>query len=363
VSQGGVRPSRRRAFLDWKGVLGILVSAALLYYAFRGVHLREVVQQVWGADPLLLGLAALAATLVFPLRALRWKPLLEPVHPSTRFRPRFAATCIGFMANNLLPARVGEFARAYALSRLEPVRASASFGSLVVERMFDGLVVVGLLLVTMAAPGFPDVSGRDFGAVAFWVGLVFLAVFGLMLLVVSRPERSVRAIERVATRLLPGAVRRPIVDALAAFLQGIAAVRDWRLVLRALGWSLLVWGTNGMAFWLAFLAFDIDAPLVAAFFLQSLIALAVAIPSAPGFFGVFEAGARIGLVEVWGIESANAVAFAIGFHIAGFIPVTLMGLYYLWRLGLSWGEVESSEEAVETAVEAGSPATGEYSGP
>ena len=344
-------PPSRSAFLDWKGVLGLLISAGLLWFVFRDVHLPEVWGRIRTADLPLLTVSAVLATAVFPLRAIRWKPLLRPAHPTTRFRPRFASTCIGFMANNLLPARVGEFARAYALSRLEPVRVSASFGSLVVERMFDGIVIVLLLLAAMAWPTFPDVSGRDFSTVAVWAGAIFIAVFMVMLLMVARPEQSVRWFEDTVARLLPRAVRRPVVDALEAFLDGIAAVRDWRLVARAFGWSLVIWLTGSLAVWTGMLAFDIRLPFVAAVFLQSIISLAVALPSAPGFFGVFEAAARVGLVEVWGAATGHAVAFAVGFHLAGFIPVTVIGLYYVWRLGLSWHDVEHSEDAVETAVE------------
>ena len=345
-------PARRRAVLDWKGVLGLLISGALLWYVFRDVDPGEVWRELRRADPLLLALSAGLVTLPFALRAIRWRHLLRPVHPGSRFRPRFAATCIGFMANNLLPARVGEFARAFALSRLEPVRVSASFGSLVVERIFDGLTVVALLLVALAWPGFPDVSGRDFGGIAFMMGGLFVVGFTLLLVMVARPVKSVRFFEATAARLLPGPVRRPVVDTLEAFLEGMGALRDWRLVARVAAWSLAVWLTVGVGTWVGFRAFDIDAPLIAAVFLQSIIALAVAIPSAPGFFGLFEAAARVGLVEVWGVDPTRAVGFALGFHLAGFVPVTVMGLYYLWRLGLSWREVGESEEAVERAVEA-----------
>lgn len=350
MSSGGAhRPGR--PFLDWKGILGILISVALLYYAFRGVDLHEVALRIREANPWLLIAASIAATVVFPLRGVRWGPLLRPVYPGSRFKPRFAATCIGFMANNLLPARVGEFARAYALSRLEPVRASASFGSLVVERIFDGITVVSFLLIALAWPTFPVFSGRDFSGAATALGIVFIIGFTGLVLMVHAPARAVRVFQRTLGRVLPSKVRRPIVDTLEAFLEGVAAIREWRLVLITLGWSVAVWGTGAVAFWLGFKAFGLDVPFVGAVFLQSVIALAVALPSAPGFFGLFEAGARIGLVEVWGVESSQAVAFALGFHIAGFIPITVLGLYYLWRLGLSWREVEESEEVVETEVE------------
>ncbi|HSH44949.1 MAG TPA: lysylphosphatidylglycerol synthase transmembrane domain-containing protein [Longimicrobiales bacterium] len=336
-----------RGLPDWKAIAGLLVSGALLYWAFRDVDLGEVMAGVREADLLLLILAGAAATAVFPLRAFRWGPLLKPVAPHTRYRSRFGATCIGFGLNNLLPARVGEFARAYALSRIEPVRVSASLGSLVVARIFDGLVVVLFLLGSLAWPSFPEVSGRDFTGGAMLVGGVFLGVFLVLLLMASRPEQAAEVFDGVVGRFLPKRFREPIRLAVGTFLEGLSSINDWRLVLQVFGWSLSVWLMGALGFWLGFKAFGIDVPFVGGVFLGSVIALAVALPSAPGFFGLFEAGARIGLVEVWGVESTQAVAFAIGFHLAGFIPITLMGLYYVWRFGFSWKEVERSEQAVE----------------
>lgn len=334
-------------------MLGVALSVALLWYAFHDVDFREVLTQIGRADPFLLALSALLVTLPFPLRAARWRPLLRPIYPASRFRPRFAATSIGFMANNLLPARVGEFARAYSLTRLEPIRLSASFGSLVVERMFDAIMVIGLLLIALSWPGFPDVAGTGYGRIAAGLAVVLAAGFGILLFLVSRPVRAAAILEAIAARLLPVRIRRRVVDALLAFLDGAAAIRNRRLVLEALAWSLAVWLTAGLATWVGFRAFGIEAPFIAAVFLQSIIALAVSLPSAPGFFGLFEAAARIGLVDVWGVEASRAMGFALGFHLAGYFPITFIGLYYLWRLDFSWREVEESEEIVETAVEVG----------
>jgi glycosyltransferase 2 family protein len=355
-------PRRRRrgagASFGWKGTVGLVLSVALLWYAFRGIDAREILGELRAADPWLLALAGILVTVPFVFRAIRWGWLLRPLYPETRFRPRFASTCIGFMANNLLPARVGEFARAYSLTRLEPVRLSGSFGSLVLERMFDAIMVIGLLLVALAWPGFPDVSGRHFGRIAASLGALLALGFALLLFLVTRPERALRILEAVAAVILPPRIRRRVVDAVHAFLAGAAAIRDWRLVLHALAWSAAVWLTAGLATLVAFRAFGIDAPFIAAVFLQSIIALAVSLPSAPGFFGIYQAAARVGLVDVWGVAASPAMAFAVGFHLAGYFPVTFMGLYYLWRLDFSWRDVEQSEDVVETAVEAEQP-TGE----
>jgi hypothetical protein len=348
-------PGRTRG-VDWKAVVGILLGAALLVYSLRGVPLAEVMDEIRRAHPLLFLASIAMATAPILVRTWRWRALIEPVK-DTRFRSRWRASMIGFMANNVLPARIGEFARAYALSRMEPVPVVASFGSLVVERLLDGVVIVGFFFLAMSLPGFPlaEAGGARFALAARSV-LILMAVAGILLVgMVIWPARTVAVVERVVGRVLPTSFRRPVVDGLSAFLAGLAALRQPRLVARAAFWSVGVWLVNTYAFWLGFRAFGIAVPFSAALFLQSLVALAVALPSAPGFFGLWEAAARVGLHEIWGVELEKALGFAIGFHMGSFLPVTVLGLYYAWRLGISFGEVERSEDAVETAIESTSP--------
>jgi glycosyltransferase 2 family protein len=130
---GAPAAGRRRRYLDWKAILGITISAVLLYFTFSRMDLREVWQELRGVDvPLFLAATALI-TSVFWIRAWRWRGILQPV-AAVPFRERFAAVNIGFMGNNLLPARIGEFLRAYALSRLSGVPIVGGLASLVVER-------------------------------------------------------------------------------------------------------------------------------------------------------------------------------------------------------------------------------------
>jgi glycosyltransferase 2 family protein len=336
-----------------KAVVGILLSVLLLWWTLRDVSLEHLLHELRAADPLLFLLAVVVATLGLVPRAIRWGILLRPVTRELPFRPRFAATSIGFAANNLLPARIGEFARAFSLSRLSRVPTAAAFGSLVIERVLDGLIVVGLLFAAMAMPGFPAVAqmGASLQAAAVFVVVSMLGVGLALFLLVSAPERSVAVFEKVGERVLPRSFRRPAIDALHAFVGGIGALRDGRLFLLSVAWAVGQWLFLALSFWLAFRAFGIhEAGFAAALFLQSLIALAVAIPSSPGFFGPFEAAAKLGL-SLWGVAPEKAVSFAVGFHIGGFIPVTLIGIYYVWRLGLSWRDVGRSEEAVEERVE------------
>jgi hypothetical protein len=350
-----LRGSVASMLFNWKSLLGVGISLVLLYLAFRKQDLRLIAAEIRSADPVQLAIATALATFIFWVRAWRWRSILQPVRAGTSFRSRFAGVTIGAMGNNLLPARVGEFARAYAFSRMEPVSIVAAFSSLVIERLFDGVFLVAFLFLAMVLPGFPGmgVDGDDLIYVTVARSLVFMLAlaFGLLFLMVLWPERVVIRMEAVLAKLLPAKVRRPIIDALEAFLSGVSILRDPTLVLKATLWSAVLWLINALGFWFAFRAFDIDLPVSAAIFFQSCLALAVSVPSGPAFVGLFEGAALAVLGGLWGISEVKALAFGAGFHIAGFIPVTVIGLWFAYRLGLSLAGVASTEEVVEEAVE------------
>jgi uncharacterized protein (TIRG00374 family) len=330
-----------------KTALGIVLSLLLLAWAMRDVSASEVLSQLRRADLFLLSLAVLIAFGSFVIRAVRWGVFLRPIAPRVAFRPRYAATVVGFAANNVLPARVGEFARAVVLSRTSAVSASAAFATLVVERLFDGLILVGLLFAAMASPGFPmvgTVGGVDPRQAALFVAFATGAAGVLLLAFVLAPTVAFRAGEVMTGWIVPRRFQHHVLGALRSFLEGLSVLRSVPLFLGSAALALGQWLFSALSYTFAFDAFGIDVvPFAGALFLQSLVALAAAIPSSPGFFGPFEAAAVAGL-SLWSVPSDQAVSFAVGFHIAGFIPVTLVGFYYVWRLGLRWREVKATTE-------------------
>src|SRR2546426_4390176 len=171
----------------WGWVVGLVVTLALLAWALHGVDARQLVGHLRRADPLLLTGAVVLATLTFPLRTLGWGLILRDVSgggAAFPLLPLWHATAIGFMANNLLPVRAGEFARAYVAQQQLPVRFSTALASVGVERVFDGLLLVGLMTLAIASPAFPgharigttSVSGLATGAAAFFGAVLVVAV-------------------------------------------------------------------------------------------------------------------------------------------------------------------------------------------
>jgi uncharacterized protein (TIRG00374 family) len=336
-----------------KTSLGLAVTALALWWVLRGESLGEIWDTICRGDVALLAAAVTVATVGYLVRAMRWKVLLAPVKSDTSLRSRFASVSIGFMANNLLPARVGEFARAYAISRMEPISAGAAFGSLVVERFMDGLVLLLLLVVPVLTPGFPATGALSTGLGAHVLrgGLAAVSVvLGVLLAMTIWPRAFVRAAERVATRL-PPPLARPVVAGLEALLDAIAVLRSPRLLSLGLAWTVFFWLFHGLSFWLGMKAFGIDTGLVSAWFTEAVVGFGVAIPSAPGFFGTFHASAQFALTSVYGVDASRALAFAFGYHFGSWIPITLIGLGYAWKLGLTVGDVRASEERVERVIE------------
>ena len=332
-----------------KAVLGMAVTVFLLWWVLRDVELADVMANISGGNFWLLGASIFVATFGFFIRALRWKVLLTPVRRETSLRSRFAGVSIGFMANNVLPARVGEFARAYAFSRLEPVTATAAFGTLVVERFMDGVVLLLFLVLPVMTPGFPasDAMAAE-GGLSMLRGAAGLVVGVLAFLVVMAafPRRFVILAERLAV-VLPKELRNKVVAGLESLLRSIAIMRDPRLLLAGFAWSFFFWTWHGLSFGLGMMAFGIDTGLVSAIFTEAVVGFGVAIPSAPGFFGTFHAAAEFALTTVYGVPEAESLAFAFAYHFGGWIPITAIGLWYAWSLGMSLGEIGHADEEVE----------------
>lgn len=332
----------------WRGALGVALSVLLLWYVLRGEDLGEVWRVIATSNALWWAACVVSATAIFPLRARRWQALLAPLGPRIPLGPLWRATAIGMMANNVLPARAGEVARAFALSRSNPeVRFSAAFASLVVDRLFDGTVVILLLLAATLDPRFPSdatVFGWTAGRIAATAALFLLAVLLVLAGLVLFPRPVIAGFERAVGSIWKAGGLK-VRGLLESFASGLGALRSPALMLEVLWWTVLHWLMNGLAFWCGFKALGIAAPFTAALFIQGLIAIGVALPSSPGFFGPFEAAGKAGLA-LYGVPGAQAISWALGFHILSFVPITVLGAWYFTRMHLQLSDLAG--KAAET---------------
>jgi uncharacterized protein (TIRG00374 family) len=250
------------------------------------------------------------------------------------------------MVNNVLPARAGEFARAYALKKEAQVPFATGLASLVVDRLFDAIVLLLLAAFALLDPalsGAQTVAGRPLSSFATGAGAVVLVLLVGTYALIFFPTQLLRLFELFARRVSPSVEERGR-RVLETFMQGLSVLRSPGRFAAVFGWSIAHWLLNGLGIWLAFKAVGIGAPFSAALFIQAFIALGTAVPAAPGFFGVFEYMSVQGL-SVYGVGRQQAATWAIGYHLFTFIPITLIGAYYFTRLGVRLRDLQTSSDS------------------
>lgn len=295
------------------------------------MHLDEIARHIRSARVGPLVASVVIATLTFPIRMVRWRLLLRkedgsPIPPA----PIWHAVAIGFMANNILPFRAGELVRLIAVTRLADVRFSAALSSVAVERIFDGLTVVALLSLALLVSELPPdvaVGGVSVGQVARVGGVLGLAALLGAMLVVGFPL----AAERLVRRLLPaGRVTDRVVDLIEGIRQGLAALRSPALLAGVVVWSFVLWMVNALSFYVGFLAFDIPVSYAGSLVAQAILVFGISVQLTPGFVGQFEA-AIVAALALYGVSNDLASSYAIAFHGATYLPITLLGAWSLAR--------------------------------
>jgi glycosyltransferase 2 family protein len=326
-------------------VVGGVVAVALMVWALRGVHFAELVQHLRYArlGPLLA--AVVIATLTYPIRLVRWRLLLrdESGGPLPA-RPLWHAVAIGFMANNVLPFRAGELVRIVAGSRLSGASFPAVLSSIAVERIFDGLAVVALLSLSLLASDLPPdvaVGGVSVRHAAQVGGAMGAAALVVALLVVAFP----RPAERAVRALLPaGALTERIIRLIEGLRHGLSVLRSPALLAGTIVWSLVLWLTNALAFFVAFRAFDISVGFMGALLMQGILIFGITVQLTPGFLGQFEAAIVAGLA-LFGVPNALASSYAIAFHVTTFLPIILLGAWSLARTPIALSDLRAARQA------------------
>jgi uncharacterized protein (TIRG00374 family) len=334
-----------------RSIIGITLSVVLIGWVLRDVKPAVVWAELMRANGWLLAAGTVCATAIFPLRARRWRTILDPVYPKLPFGPLWRSTALGMMVNNTVPARAGEVARAFALTRetrdtTTPVPFSAAIASLAIDRVFDAIVLLMLAFVSVFDPAFPPdvrIAGQSVTHIAIAGGAFVACVLAGLYALVFFPTQLIRIFELFARKLSPTLEAKGRA-ALETFAKGLSVLRSPGHVAAVFAWTVVHWLVNALGWYISMRGVGIDVPFSATLLLQTLVAMGVAAPAAPGFFGVFEKVAILGLA-VYGVSTAMATSWAIGFHILSFIPITVIGAYYFIKLDISFKDISAQQSA------------------
>lgn len=324
---------------QWQFGLGVLVSLLFLWLALRGLRLGDFWSVVSRANYwwILPGIAVYFVGVW--ARAWRWHYLLKPLKQIPT-RVMFPITTIGYMGNNIYPARAGEVLRAVILKRKQGVPVSASLATIIVERIFDGVVMLAFVFINLPELAkLTSASGLigNIQQVAIWGTAAFLGALAIFLLAAMFPQKSLRLGEALTARLLPAALREKTSGILHKFLDGLASLRSPANVLMVFATSLVIWLLETAKYWFVMHAFGFSVSFFALMLMNGIVNLATTIPSAPGYIGTFDAPG-IAVLTAYGVEQASAAGYTLSLHVALWLPITLLGAWFLAREGLHWNE-------------------------
>lgn len=336
---------------DRKFLAGIGISLFFLFLLFRKIEFAKLAAAFSEMEYRYLWPAILLTFVSYFFRAVRWRFLLLPLK-RIPLPALFSATIIGYMANNLLPARLGEFVRAYVLADRERLPASSVFATLVLDRLFDGFSVLLILLLTVFTlqlpPGMEKVQhGMVMG------GYVTLAIYlAAMAFIVVLKARTVRTLHLVGVVLkpFPAKVSEKAIPLLGSFIEGLRlSPRPMDLAALVLS-SALVWVTATWPIDLLLRAFGLTLPVSASMFILVFLVFAVMVPASPGYVGTYHF-ACVTALTAFNIQSEKALSIALVIHGVSFFPVIILGLYYLSKENLSFRKIARSSVPQERLVE------------
>jgi glycosyltransferase 2 family protein len=318
--------------------ISVAISALFLWLAARGVSWERAIAEVRAANYFWVLLMFPVTVWTLIIRAQRWRVFLHAVGVPP-LRPLISATNIGFMANMILPLRIGEVVRPVLLSRRAQLPLSGVLASVLLERIFDMFTLLFLFGVSVSLVNVSD-QIRQWG----WM-LTGLAVSVLAIIVLIRlQERLALRIARAIADRLPAKVGNPAYGFAEGFVRALEMLDSPMAYVRAFAWSFYLWIAISLIYVLGFWAFHMDVPEIrGALVLTTLVAIAVSVPSAPGFIGSFQLGCVLAL-GIFGIAKDPALAYSGVIHLTQFVGVIGAGLYSLWVEGISFREVEAVEQ-------------------
>jgi len=298
----------------WQFWLGIAISAVFLYLALRGLHLGEVWQSLKTARYLWLLPGIAVYFLGVWARAWRWHYLLRPLKKIPT-RTMFPIVTIGYMGNNVFPARAGEVLRAGILKDREGVPISASLATVVVERIFDAVVMLGFVFFNLGALANLTHNSGFIGNIqqlSIWGSVIFLGALVVFLLAAMFPLVTERIVIKVIDWVVPERIREKTRGIALKFLTGLESLRSPKDALMVLFTTVIIWLLETGKYWFVMHGFDFQVSFFALMLMNGIVNIATTLPSAPGYIGTFDAPG-IAVLVAYGVAPEIA---------AGYTPVS-----------------------------------------
>ena len=320
----------KRIRVNWRLWIGLAFSAVCLWLAARGVDLRDMVRSLADANPFWLLLAVFSVAVTFWLKAVRWRMLFDrPVRPS--LSRSFAVLCIGLFVNGFFPARLGEVARALLVG--QETGRSYTLGTIVVEKVADLVLFAAMTVVLLMRLSLPEWLLEPARA-----SMVLMAVAVVGCAALAWQGKLALRLLSLALRILPEQWRTWLSRQAGQGLASLEMLRRPRLVVGVLAWSTVIWVLGAATNYIVFLAVGLKPMVLPSVLLLVVLQAGVAVPSSPGRLGVFHYLAIITL-SLFAVGKDQALVYAVALHLSVYLPMIVLGLWYMWREEVSWTQL------------------------
>ena len=327
-------------------LIGLLISIVLLGLIFHNIDWAELREVLAGIQYLWLPVSILVYLTGIWIRTTRWAILMNPVKRCSTHR-LFPVYVISYMANNILPLRMGDFYRAYFTGKREGVSKGATLVTVGVERIFDGLTMLILLASSFM---FYPVSDATVKLAIQWGTLLFLSALVACYLVVLNRNVANWILERILI-LMPERFHEKLRTVFGHFFQGLDSLKGIREIMFVIGLSLVTWILEALSYWIVLWAFGFYGGFYVAVSTMALVNLMIIVPAGPGYFGPFEWACIImlgksGYGSLTHFTKEIATAYALVVHVAGqWIPSTVLGMIYMWKEHIGFKEIREDLES------------------
>ncbi|NTW76808.1 MAG: flippase-like domain-containing protein [Syntrophaceae bacterium] len=308
--------------MNKKIILGIIISAVLVYLSVRGINLQDIVSDLQHIHVGYVALFLIVALLMQWLRSYRWGVILQPLEKIDQIS-LFSVTSVGYLAIAAIPARIGELARPYLIAKKSTVQMSSALGTIIVERVLDSFSVLTIAVIILLLTDLPSWMIKS----SLLLFALTLAIFCCIVGLVWRRKAALEIINRILSRL-PGKFANKIDEIIHRFIDGFQIIVNIRLLFYLLFLSAIVWLLDVLAIYILFEAFGFTLPVMASFIVMVILMVGIAVPTAPGYIGSWHFSCILAL-GLFGIAKTDALSYAVVYHFLSMIVIVVLGAGFL----------------------------------
>ena len=333
----------------WHFWVGLLISVLFLFIALRGLQIINVWEGIKSADFVWLFPGIIIYFIAVWMRAFRWHLFLRPIK-TISVKEIFPIVTIGYMGNNIYPARAGEILRAIVLKHQHKIPVSASVATIIIERVIDGVIMLGFITLNLSEiTTFHDAGefAETIRTAAFWGSVIFVGALFIFLLAAIFADRTHKILYLMIGKAIPKNWRGKVQSTSQRFIKGLRSLSSPIDVLIIFFVSIVIWLLETGFYWFIMLAFPFRVSFLILMFMNGVLNLFTAIPSTPGYIGTFDAPG-IAMLTAFGVDPEISASYTLLLHAALWLPITIVGGLFFSKVGLDWNKeiVQANMEEV-----------------